>query len=105
LYEEPIRNHEAIFSHLGPLVVRTCQHTGRSPKDKFAVKESTSEDKIWWGDINRSFPEENFKKPHKRMCAYLQGRDVYVQGCFVGADPKYHLPIPIYTLDIMKNLS
>lgn len=104
LYEEAIRNHEAIFSHLGPLVVRTGQHTGRSPKDKFIVKESSSEDKIWWGDINRPFPEENFRRLHERMCAYLQGRDVYVQDCFAGADPKYHLPIRVITENAWHNL-
>ena len=51
LYEEAIRRHEGIIAHLGPLVVRTGHHTGRSPNDKFLVKEPTSEEHIWWGKV------------------------------------------------------
>ena len=53
LYEEAIRRYEAALGHLGPLVVRTGQYTGRLPKDKFLVREPCSENKIAWGKINR----------------------------------------------------
>jgi phosphoenolpyruvate carboxykinase (ATP) len=49
LYEEAIRRHEGIVAHLGPLVVRTGQHTGRSPNDKFTVQEPSTADNVWWG--------------------------------------------------------
>ena len=49
LYEEAIRRREGQMAHLGPLVVRTGEHTGRSPNDKFVVREPSSEDKVWWG--------------------------------------------------------
>ena len=49
LYEEAIRRREARLAHLGPLVVRTGQHTGRAPNDKFIVKEPISAGKVWWG--------------------------------------------------------
>jgi ATP-dependent phosphoenolpyruvate carboxykinase len=60
LYEEAIRRHEGILSHLGPLVVRTGQYTGRLPKDKFFVREPSSESKICWGDFA---PRKRWKDP------------------------------------------
>ncbi len=49
LYEEVVRRREGFIAHLGPLIVRTGHHTGRSPNDKFIVREPSSEDKVWWG--------------------------------------------------------
>ncbi|GAB4559914.1 MAG: phosphoenolpyruvate carboxykinase (ATP) [Anaerolineae bacterium] len=97
LYEEAIRRREGVIAHLGPLVVRTGHHTGRSPNDKFIVKESSSEDHIWWGKVNRPFDEARFDALYHRLLAYLQGKDLFVQDCFVGAHPKYRLPIRVIT--------
>ena len=97
LYEEIIRRREGILSHLGPIVVRTGHHTGRSPNDKFLVKEPSSETHIWWGDVNRPFPPAKFDELHRRLAAFLQLKDVYVQDVFIGADPDYRLPIRIIT--------
>jgi phosphoenolpyruvate carboxykinase (ATP) len=97
LYEEAIRRREARLAHLGPLVVRTGQHTGRSPNDKFIVHEPTSADKIWWGKVNRAMEPGQFQALHHRMLAYLQDKDLFVQDCFAGADPEYRLPIRIIT--------
>jgi phosphoenolpyruvate carboxykinase (ATP) len=85
------------MSHLGPLVVRTGQFTGRSPKDKFIVEESTSRDQIWWGEVNRPFDSGKFDEMHRRMASYLQGKDVYVQDCWCGADKEYRMPVRIIT--------
>ena len=60
LYEEAIRRYEAALSHLGPLVVRTGQYTGRLPQDKFLVREPSSENKICWGKINRPLAADKF---------------------------------------------
>jgi phosphoenolpyruvate carboxykinase (ATP) len=54
LYEEALKRNEGIVSHLGPLVVRTGQFTGRSPNDKFVVEEKTNKDKIWWDLVGQS---------------------------------------------------
>jgi phosphoenolpyruvate carboxykinase (ATP) len=77
--------------------VRTGDHTGRSAGDKFVVREPSSEDKVWWGDVNREFSRENFEAIHRRMSAYVQGRGIFVQDCYAGADAEYRMPIRIIT--------
>ncbi len=95
LYEEAIRRYEASLSHLGPLVVRTGQYTGRLPKDKFLVREPSSESKICWGKINRPLDSAKFDALKYRLCAYLQGKDIFIENCYAGADEDYRLPIRI----------
>ena len=97
LYEHTIRNREGLISHLGPLVVRTGSHTGRSPNDKFVVKDSETENSVWWGKVNRPFEPADFDRLLLRLQAYFQHRDVYVQDCFAGADPHNRLPIRVVT--------
>ncbi|MCD6375598.1 MAG: phosphoenolpyruvate carboxykinase [Caldisericaceae bacterium] len=97
LYEQIIRRREGLLSHLGPVVVRTGAFTGRSPNDKFIVKEPSTENEIWWGDVNRPFSEEKFNLIWHRIQAYLQGNDIFIQDCYVGADPKYQVPIRVIT--------
>jgi phosphoenolpyruvate carboxykinase (ATP) len=97
LYEEAVRRREGLVAHLGPLVVRTGHHTGRSPNDKFIVREPSSQDNIWWGDVNRAFDPESFDQLYARLLAYLQLKDVFVQDCFAGADPQYQIRIRVIT--------
>ncbi len=97
LVEEAIRRREGCLAHLGPLVVRTGQHTGRSPNDKFIVQEASSADKVWWGKVNRPMTQDQYEGLQRRLLAYLQGRDIFVQDCFAGANPAYRLPIRIIT--------
>ena len=97
LYEETLKRNEGILAHLGPLVVRTGQFTGRSPNDKFVVDEPSSHDYIWWGKVNRPFREDRFDELHRRMASYLQSKDVFVQDCWCGADPQYRMPVRIIT--------
>jgi phosphoenolpyruvate carboxykinase (ATP) len=95
LYEQAIRRFEGQLTHLGPLVIRTGQYTGRLPKDKFLVREPSSEDKICWGKINRPFEPARFKALKNRLCAYLQGKDIFIQNCYAGADERFRLPIRV----------
>jgi len=104
LYEEALKRNEGIVSHLGPLVVRTGQFTGRSPNDKFVVEENTNKEKIWWGKVNRPYNEEKFEELERRMSSYLQGKDVFVQDCYCGADPEYRMPVRIITQYAWHNL-
>ena len=97
LYEHIIRNKEGIMSHLGPICVKTGEHTGRSPNDKFIVQESSSQENIWWGKVNKPFPVDKFEALYTRVLAYIQGKDLYVQDCLAGADPEYQLHIRVIT--------
>src|SRR5450756_2044627 len=97
LYEQAVRHREGMISHLGPLVVRTGQYTGRSPNDKFVVREPSSEDKIWWGKVNQPFDPSQFDRLYSRLSAYVQGRDLFVQDLYVDADPVYRVPIRVIT--------
>jgi phosphoenolpyruvate carboxykinase (ATP) len=97
LYEETIFRGEARVSHLGPVVVSTGKHTARAAADKFIVKEHTTENHVWWGEYNRPFSADKFSALFTRMQGFLQGRDVFVQDCYAGADPDYRLPIRIVT--------
>jgi len=97
LYEEAIQRHEGVVAANGPFVTHTGQHTGRSANDKFVVDEPSSTDKIWWGPVNKSLPEDKFRALHDRMMAYAVGKDLFVQDLYAGADPTYRLPIRIIT--------
>ena len=97
LYEHIVRRQEGLLCHLGPVVVTTGHHTGRSPHDKFIVREPSSESKIWWGKVNRPFDPAQFDALYHRLLAYLQMKDLYVQDCYAGADPAYRVPIRVIT--------
>ncbi len=97
LYEQAVHRREGIVAHLGPLVVRTGHHTGRSPNDKFIVREPSSDSKIWWGNVNRPIGQDRFDGIYDRLLAYLQGKDLFVQDCYAGADLKYRIPIRVIT--------
>jgi phosphoenolpyruvate carboxykinase (ATP) len=97
LYEEAVRRREAIISVDGPLVCRTGQHTGRSPNDKFIVQEPSSADRVWWSKVNRPIEGRHFDSLHQRLLSYVEGRELFVQDCYAGADPRYRLAVRIIT--------
>ena len=104
LYEEIIKRGEGYIAHKGSIVVRTGQHTGRAAKDKFIVQEPSSKDDVWWGKVNKPFTQEKYDQLFSRLLAYLQGKDLYVQDCYAGADKEYRLPIRIITETAWHNL-
>jgi phosphoenolpyruvate carboxykinase (ATP) len=95
LCEAAIARDEGLLANGGPFVVRTGQHTGRSVKDKFIVREPASERNINWNAINQPIGITEFANLHRRVAGYLQGREVFVQDLFAGADPEYRLPVRI----------
>ncbi len=97
LYEEIIFRAEGSLSHMGPIAVNTGKHTARSANDKFIVREAETEDKIWWGQYNRPFSQEKFNTVLQRLQGFLQGRDLFVQDCYGGADSRYRLPVRVIT--------
>ncbi|HKE83758.1 MAG TPA: phosphoenolpyruvate carboxykinase [Vicinamibacterales bacterium] len=104
LYEEALRRGEGILAAEGPLVCKTGQHTGRSPNDKFFVREASSERHLHWGSVNRPLDESKFDALHRDMMAHLQDRDLYVLDAWGGTDPKYRLPIRVVNEFAWHNL-
>jgi phosphoenolpyruvate carboxykinase (ATP) len=104
LYEEAVRRREGLVAHAGPLVCRTGHHTGRSPNDKFVVQDSSTTDRVWWGKVNRPLAPEKFDALHDHLLTYLEGKELFVQDCYAGADPAYRLPIRVITENAWHSL-
>ncbi len=97
LYEAAVRDGEGLIAADGPLVVGTGTHTGRSPKDKFIVREPSSEAKVWWGDVNHEISEEHYDRLRGRLMTYLADRRLYSQDMFIGAHPTHRRSLRVYT--------
>lgn len=97
LVEEAIFRNEGALVLGGPFVANTGKHTARSANDKFVVRHTDSENNIWWGVYNRPFSADKFEVLYDRMLGFMQGRDVYVQDVYAGADEPYRLPVRIVT--------
>ncbi len=97
LYEESVRRDEGLIGHLGPIVVNTGKYTGRSAEDKFIVQEPSTEGEVWWGPVNRPFSPEDFERVRYGLRSFLQGREVFVQDCYAGADPRYRIKVRVVT--------
>ncbi|MEZ5986527.1 MAG: phosphoenolpyruvate carboxykinase [Hyphomonas sp.] len=96
LYETAVATGEAQVADGGPLVVETGQHTGRSAKDKFTVRDETTENTVWW-DNNASMTPAQFDALLADFKTHLASQDVYVQELFGGADPSHRLPVTVVT--------
>ena len=97
LVEFAIQRHEGVLANNGALVVRTGHFTGRSPRDKFIVRDQTTESQVNWGPVNQPMTEENFDRLYAKVLAHWQGGEVFVQDCLAGADPAYTLPLRVIT--------
>jgi phosphoenolpyruvate carboxykinase (ATP) len=93
LYEHAIRRNEGELGDEGPLVCKTGAHTGRSPNDKFVVKEPSSDGHIAWGKVNRPIDQSHFDALKREMLAHIAERELYVQDLYAGADPGYRLRV------------
>jgi len=95
LYEHTIRRGQGSLASGGALVVMTGVYTGRSPKDKFIVRDSATEDKIWWGDVNVGIDADGFDKLHTKVLDHFKQRDLYVQDLCAGTDTNYRMNIRV----------
>jgi phosphoenolpyruvate carboxykinase (ATP) len=96
-YEVIARRGEGFISAHGALMVDTGEHTGRAAKDKAIVREPSSEEKVFWGEVNKDFPAEKFERVRDRMMRYASARELFVQDTYAGADPRYRLPVRVVT--------
>jgi len=96
LYEAAVRRGEGRLAKNGPLVVLTGQHTGRSPSDKFIVKDSASAPQVWW-DNNKAMSPDHFAALFQDMMSFARGHELYVQDLYGGADRDFRLPVRVVT--------
>jgi len=104
LYEAALARGEARLAHGGALSATTAPHTGRSPNDKFTVREDTTEDKISWGGVNVPMSEEHFDALHQLVAEHLNARELFVRDARAGAHPDFGLNVRVVNENAWHNL-
>jgi len=97
LYEHAVRRGEGTIADRGPFCAITTPHTGRSPNDKFVVREPATGDDIWWGKVNQPITVEHADRLRADVSRYLNGQELFVRDLFACADPTYQLPVRFIT--------
>ena len=97
LVAHSLRKGESRLSADGALIVRTGVHTGRSVGDKFVVDEPSTSADVWWGKVNQRLAREKFDALKGRVQAYLQGRELFTQDLYAGADPENRIRVRLVT--------
>ena len=95
LVEHAIRRSEGMLAASGAFTATTGAHTGRSPNDRFVVREPSTEADIWWGSVNQPISPEQFDGLHAKLIDHLSAADLYVQDVAAGADPHYRLGVRV----------
>ena len=97
LIESAVANAEGTLTDTGAFLALTGNRTGRSPKDRFIVKESSTADKIDWGEVNRPFDSDHFDTLWNKVSDYLDNKDHYVSNVHVGANKDHYIPVKVKT--------
>ena len=95
LIEHALRRGEGTLTDTGALMCDTGQFTGRSPKDRFIVRDAGTAGSVWWGDINIPFEPARFDQLHEKMLTYLADKELYVREAYAGANPDYQLKLRV----------
>ena len=95
LTEISLSMNYATLANSGAISINTGEFTGRSPKDRFIVKDSTTENTVWWGDVNIPFSPEKYHTLYNKVTEYLKGKDVYVRDVYACADENFRLNIRV----------
>jgi phosphoenolpyruvate carboxykinase (ATP) len=93
LYEAAIRRGEGKVAAGGPFAAVTTPHTGRSPNDKFVVRDLGAERHVWWGKVNQAMEPAHYQALRQSVLAHLGGRELFVRDVFAGADPAHRLGV------------
>lgn len=104
LVEEALFNKEGVLTDTGALMCDTGEFTGRSPKDRFIVKDSKTADTVWWGDINIPFPEDKFDALLTKVTDYLADKKLYVRDAYAGAMEEHRLNLRVVNTQAWHNL-
>tara|TARA_B100001142_G_C14312009_1_gene646988 strand:+ start:472 stop:1995 length:1524 start_codon:yes stop_codon:yes gene_type:complete len=95
LIEKSVANNEGELTHTGALLSLTGNRTGRSTNDRFIVKESSTEDKIEWGEVNKPFDANDFDRLWDKVNNYLDDKVNYVSNVHVGANKDHYIPVEV----------
>ena len=104
LHQITLDSGQGIESSSGALAINTGEFTGRSPLDRFIVKDAITEKEVWWGNVNIPFSPEAFEKLYSKVCDYLSNKEVFVRDSYVCADPNYRLNVRVVTETAWSNL-
>jgi len=104
LHQITLDNKQGVESSTGALAVNTGKFTGRSPKDRFIVKDEITKDKVWWGNVNIPFESEKFDKLLNKVTAYLSNKEIYVRDSYVCSENKYKMNVRAITEYAWSNL-
>ncbi len=104
LTSQAVARGEGVLNDTGALVINTGKFTGRSPKDKFTVKDELTEKTVHWNDFNVAFEEKYFFQLREKMVAYLSDKELWVRDCFACADPEYRLRLRVINENPWSNL-
>ena len=104
LVEHAVRRAEGILVEGGPFNAVTAPHTGRSPNDRFVVREPSSEEHVWWGKVNQPISPEHYAALREDVLGHLEGQDLFVRDMWAGADPEYRLAVRVITPNAWHNL-
>ena len=104
LYEQALARGEGVLSADGPLIVHTGEYTGRSPKDKYVVRDAMTEADVWWGSVNQPITQETYESVKARMMAHIAKQDIFVFNGYAGADPDYRIAVRVVTEYAWQNL-
>src|ERR1700682_794369 len=104
LFEESVRRGEGRIANGGSLGVATGKYTGRAANDKFIVKNAASEKRVWWGKVNKPFPQDKFDGVYAKMQKDLADKEVFVLDAFVGTNSQHRIPVRVITQYAWHNL-
>ena len=93
LHEETLQKNQGRETSLGAITIETGELTGRSPKDRFIVKDDITKDKVWWSDINVAFDSDKFDALYDKVVDYLSEKEVYVRDSFICSDENYKMSV------------
>ena len=95
LHNITIQKGQGVEASSGALAVNTGEFTGRSPKDRFIVKDDITKDRVWWGNINIPFDSDDFARLYDKVTDYLSEKEVFVRDSYACADDNYRLNIRV----------
>ena len=104
LHEMTLQSGQGVENSTGALAINTGNFTGRSPQDRFIVKDTITQDKVWWGKVNIPFESAAFDALYKKVTAYLSNKEVFVRDSYVCADSNYRLNVRVVTETAWANL-